>query len=405
LTILNCCHIDVEHNKTTFVTGTYTVRYRVETDVPYSPNALIDALKLVGDCIEPIGSQYPGLPSGVIAARSAVSQPDGASTLNDIRVSKHVNIDGGKRLRYIVTLQYTPVEAGQPPQPPPGETSPNPLDWCPLYRERHVPRVVEAKAAFFEGMYRSGDLPPLCIVNNCLCVIYIEEGDPGPGVTIKPIKPLDGEVGGSEFEIEIGDCELPINTAGDPITDVITKRVSDIEVNLTRWFALDGAFTPETARCKRDTLNFDEVSLQYDCWGPDPVIVIAPETGLLAMDWTMRTTTDVPGFDIFRYWEVRYQILIRECGWEFDVLNEGLNRLVRPNVTDDGHGGLDGPTPAGNARARTTQIMQRDDKGRVVTRPVPLNEDGQPIFSSDPGDTLNLRWLAQNIEDWSGTGL
>jgi hypothetical protein len=121
------------------------------------------------------------------------------------------------------------------------------------------------------------------------------------------------------------------------------------------------------------------------------------------MDWTLKATTDIPGFPIFRYWEVTYRVLVRDCGWIVDLLNEGLNRIVIEG-TPDGHGGIVPPSPDG-ARAYTVQILQRDNKGQTVSRPVPLDRDGQPIQSGDPTATVQLRWQTQLVADWTGIGL
>jgi len=400
MTIIECCLVDVEGTRE-LTSRQYVIRYRITTDAPYDPNALIEAAQVESDCINVAGAPYPGIPAGTVAATSAVTQPDGGSILQRINVGRGKSIDGGKRHRYIITEHYEQIQGQQPPPPPVGETSCDPVDWCPLYRERSNPRNIEAEKAIFGGLYRAGDLQQLCTVDTCACPDFEIEGDS----ILKPIAPRVPGISYPIIDVPVNDgmfgCVAPVNTAGDKITGII-KRVSDVEVSYTRWYHLDG-FDPNDVRCKRDSLNKTEVQLSHPCWGQNPLITIAPETGFIEIDWTMRART-CPGEDTFRYWEVNYGIFVRECGWCQDVQNAGLNRLALPGV-DDGFGGKftagsspDEISPAG--RAPNVPIQQSGESGYAVSTPVPLDVNGQPIISRDPADVFFMRWCPQTVHLW-----
>lgn len=400
MSILECCLIDVEGTRESN-DRQYVARYRVTTDVPYEPNALIEAAQSESECIDVVGSPYPGISPDVVATTSAVTAPDGGSILQRINVGRGKSLEGGNRYRYILTATYQTVTTQQPPPPPVGESSCDPLDWCPLYRERSNPRNVEAEKAIFGGLYRAGDLQQACTVDACACPDFMSGGES----ILKPIAPMVPGISYPIIDVPIGDdsfgCVAPVNTAGDRIAGII-KRVSDVEVSYTRWYSLTG-FDPNAVRCKRDSLNEEEVQLSHPCWGPDPLITIAPETGFIEIDWIMRTRT-CPGEDTFRYWEVNYGILVRECGWCQDVQNAGLNRLALPGV-EDGFGGQftagnspDEISPAG--RAPNVPIQQSGESGYAVSTPVPLDLNGQPLVSRDPADVFFSRWCPQNVQLW-----
>ena len=381
--IINCCFIDAEGTRESS-NRVYVVRYMVETNVPYETNALITAAQAESECVAQIGESYPGIPPTVAAAKSAVTTPDDKSFLTSINAGKRKVIEAGKRYRYVLTLNYQTVISITTLPPLPGEESCDPVDWCPLYRERVVPRTVEATRAIFAGMQQSGE--GICVDS--------EEKTCGPVELIGMAPIVDAKIA---FKVEVGDCVAPVNTAGNFITG-ITRREGDVEISMTRWYHLSGIFQPAKMRSKQHSLNASEVNLQNNCWGSLPLVVIPELSGIVEADWLLQAR-DCPDLGIIRYWEVNFTFLIRTCGWIQVIRNDGLNRLGVPGVDDD-HGGEFSAEDFPAGRAPTVPITKRGNKGYQVSDPVPLDKDGQPIDTLDPDDVIFTRWRTQDAQEW-----
>ncbi len=141
-----------------------------------------------------------------------------------------------------------------------------------------------------------------------------------------------------------------VNSCGQPFEPSVERDVSDLMLRVTRN---EGDFDPVFALKIKNATNSDKF-LGFD---PNKCKIKRITAKQTSETQPLPAGQDGEETTIF-YWEVTYEIVIRQDGWRAQVINQGL---MQTDVTDP------------------TKLVPILAKGQPVTEPVPLSANGTPL--------------------------